>query len=265
MKKFLSMILTVVTVFSIGCFTGCDNKSTGNVSNKSTPTADNGSSPDATVEGTPTPDSEIAEMKKAFKEANVGEYVTFGHYEQDSDTSNGKEEIEWLVLEKEDDKIFVISKYAFERRPYNMNGESTWENCSLRKWLNSTFINSAFSADEKAMILTAAVTADKNPEYGTNPGNATQDQVFLLSITEAEKYFSSNSARQCTPVDYAAAEEAFPSNLNKDKISCWWALRSPGSEQYYATGVSSDGSVDYFGVGSNNESYIRPAMWISTN
>lgn len=106
------MILTVVTVFSIGCFTGCDNKPTGNASNKSTPTADNGSSPDATVEGTPTPDSKIAEMKKTFKEANVGEYVTFGHYEQDNDESNGKEDIEWLVLEKEDDKVLVISKYV---------------------------------------------------------------------------------------------------------------------------------------------------------
>ena len=29
---------------------------------------------------------------------NIGDYVTFGHYEQDNDTSNGKEQIECAAL-----------------------------------------------------------------------------------------------------------------------------------------------------------------------
>ena len=31
----------------------------------------------------------------------IGDYITFGSYEQDNDISNGKEDIEWLVLDRE--------------------------------------------------------------------------------------------------------------------------------------------------------------------
>ncbi len=118
-------------------------------------------------------------IAEKLKIAKVGDYVAFGAYEQDNNTSNGKEDIEWLVLEVKDGKALVISKYALDRKPYNASyTDVTWETCTLRKWLNKEFINAAFSADEKAMIPTVTVPADKNPDYSTNPGNATQDQVF---------------------------------------------------------------------------------------
>lgn len=80
----------------------------------------------------------------------VGHYVSFGKYEQDNNTSNGKEKIEWLVLEVKDGKALVISKYALDCKPYNTSSTNvTWETCSLRNWLNNDFINSAFSATEK--------------------------------------------------------------------------------------------------------------------
>lgn len=135
-----------------------------------------------------------------LKVAKAGDYVFFGAYEQDNDISNGKEYIEWLVLEVKDGKALVVSKYALDCQQYNTSyADVTWETCTLRKWLNNAFINAAFSADEKAMIPTVTVSADKNPDYSTNPGNATQDQVFLLSITEVNKHFSSDGARQCKP------------------------------------------------------------------
>jgi hypothetical protein len=77
--------------------------------------------------------------------------------------------------------------------------------------LNNDFINSAFSADEKAMIPATMVSADKNSKYSTNPGDATQDQVFLLSITEVNNYFGSNSVRKCKNTDYAVANGAWES------------------------------------------------------
>ena len=39
-----------------------------------------------------------------LKSANIGDYVFFGTYEQDNNNSNGKEDIEWLVLEKKEGK-----------------------------------------------------------------------------------------------------------------------------------------------------------------
>lgn len=39
-----------------------------------------------------------------FKSVVEGEIISFGHYEQDGDTSNGSEEIEWIVLTREKGK-----------------------------------------------------------------------------------------------------------------------------------------------------------------
>ena len=169
-----------------------------------------------------------------LKVAKAGDYVFFGEYEQDNNTANGKEDIEWLVLEVKDGKALVISKYALDCKQYNTSYmDVTWETCTLRKWLNNDFINAAFSAEEKAMIPTVTVSADKNPAFSTNPGNVTQDQLFLLSITEANKYFSSDSARRCKPTDYAVANGAWES----DNGNCWWWLRSPGNDRINAAFV----------------------------
>ena len=202
-----------------------------------------------------------------IKTANVGDIIVFGTYEQDNNTSNGKENIEWLVLAKKGNRILVISDKALDCQTYNSSITSvTWETCTLRKWLNNDFINAAFSDDEKAMIPTVTVSADKNPEYSTNPGNATQDQVFLLSITEANKYFSSDSARQCEPTDYAVARGAYV--VNSGKATCCWWLRSPGGSQDSAAFVNTVGDVYENGVSVNydNRAFrraVRPAMWIT--
>lgn len=194
--------------------------------------------------------------------ANPGDTVFFGAYEQDNNTSNGKEDVEWLVLEVKDGKALVVSKYALDCKQYNTsNTNVTWETCTLRKWLNTDFINSAFSSDEKAKIPTVTVSADENPDYSTNPGNATQDQVFLLSITEANKYFGSDSARQCKPTDYAFANGAYVNSVNGN---CWWWLRSPCVTQDSAAYVHSSGDV--YEPGSDVDigtSAVRPAMWIT--
>lgn len=200
-------------------------------------------------------------MAEKLKTTKVGDYVFFGTYEQDNDTSNGKEDIEWLALEVKDDKVLLISKYALDCQQYNTSDTGvTWETCTLRNWLNNNFINSAFTANEKAMIPTVTVSADENPSYSTNPGNATQDQVFLLSITEANKYFSSDSARQCKSTEYAVAGGA---HANSSDGNCWWWLRSPGDGQGNAASVGSDGVVYEYGVYVYNDIYaVRPALWI---
>ena len=82
--------------------------------------------------------------------AQVGCKVYFGAYEQDNNTSNGKEDIAWLVLAKENNRILVISDKALDCQPYNyLMVNITWETCSLRQWLNDTFFNMAFSSVER--------------------------------------------------------------------------------------------------------------------
>lgn len=202
-----------------------------------------------------------------IKTAKVGDIVYFGTYEQDNDTTNGKEDIEWLVLAKENNRILVVSDKALDCKPYNQSQDYvTWETCSLRKWLNNDFINAAFTAEERAKIPTVTVSADKNPEYNTNPGNATKDKVFLLSIVEAEKYFTSDEARRCVPTEYAISNGAYTSGsyTKGGKATCWWWLRSPGYSQYNAAFVDFDGSVGRGGHYVDNDiSAVRPALWIT--
>lgn len=73
-----------------------------------------------------------------IKNAEVGDIFKFGSYEQDNDTSNGKEDIEWLVLEVKDGKALLISKYAliihspkrlglYHRRHSFNNGLAPWQ------------------------------------------------------------------------------------------------------------------------------------------
>ena len=203
-----------------------------------------------------------------IKNIKVGDTYTFGAYEQDNSTSNGKEAIEWTVLDKDGMSLLLISKQALDCQQYNTSyTDVTWESCSLRKWMNGTFLNKAFNAEEQAQIQNTTVSADKNPEYNTNPGNATTDKVFLLSINEVEKYFNSDEARKCAPTAYAKAQGAYTSDSYKTASGaatcCWW-LRSPGNTRNRAALVTYDGSVHYYGnYVSSDTGAVRPALWIN--
>lgn len=210
--------------------------------------------------------------KAIYSKVPVGGSLFFGSYEQDGDESNGKEEIEWIVLEKETDRILVISKSVLDHQPYNtVCTDVTWSNCSLRQWLNDEFLNAAFSEEEKAAIPAVGVSADENPEYSTDPGSATQDKNFLLSINEVNRYFSSDNVRTVHPTAYAKEQGAF---VEETTGNSWWWLRSPGKNRSYAASVFVNGVVNYSGyytiTGSFNQGSgvnywggsVRPVLWI---
>lgn len=199
--------------------------------------------------------------------ATVGSIIKFGKYEQDNDTSNGKEDIEWLVLVKDDNKMLAISNKAIDSKPYHSSYcGTTWEECSLRRWLNDTFVNEAFTPEEQEKILITDVTADVNPDYDTDAGNDTKDKVFLLSIQEVNKYFNNDSERQCVPTEYAKANGAYTNIVieKNDTPLCGWWLRSSGIQQDNAAVVISYGSIKSAGYSINDASVsVRPVMWIS--
>lgn len=205
----------------------------------------------------------------------VGNYVTFGTYPQ-TKAGNDATPIEWLVLARDGNKALLISRYALDAQPYNKDYTSvTWETCTLRKWLNGTFYNKAFSSAEQAAILTTNVDNSKNQCYSgwsTSGGNNTQDKVFLLSYAEANKYFgvtydnSSNTKSRVAPTAYAIAQGAWTSSSSKTADSTdvgWWWLRSPGSYQDCAALVYSDGSLFSFFSVNDASGSVRPALWVN--
>lgn len=187
--------------------------------------------------------------------------IEFGRYPQASKNENAL--IEWLVLKNDGSKALLISKYALDCQQYNTSDRNvTWETCTLRKWLNGAFFNNAFSVDEQKQILSTTVT----PDYSTDPGNNTKDRVFLLSIAEAEKYFGSDSTRQCQGTVYCYAQGAYKARNG----NCWWWLRSLSSphsfnfDNRYAFYVFSHGKVSREGSSADYDRIaVRPALWIN--
>ena len=192
----------------------------------------------------------------------AGNSITLGNYPQTT-AGNDNTPIEWLVLENDGETALLISRYALDSKTYHntMRGKITWEQCALRNWLNNEFYNRAFSTEEKQCILQSDVSADKNPKNSTNPGNATKDNVFLLSIVEANKYFKSDDARKCAPTDYAIQQGAYASDSYKveGRRACWWWLRSPGYYSNIAALVLTDGSINYGSVDLSSDA-VRPCV-----
>lgn len=171
------------------------------------------------------------------------------------------EPIEWLVLHEKNRKLLLVSKYTLMYKAYNETyTDVTWESCSLRSWLNDSFLNVAFSPEEQSMILAKKTPAGENPNYTTMPGNTTRDKVFLLSIAEVKQYFLTDQTRKCRLVD----SMVYSSNNNKSNCS-WW-LRSPGDRQSYAACISEVGYISSAGNRVDNSTVaVRPAIWISLN
>lgn len=199
----------------------------------------------------------------------MGSKVFFGRYEQDNDTSNGKEDIEWIVLAKEDGRILVISKFGLDYQPFNTKlTEVTWDTCTLRRWLNSTFINTAFSSEEKKMIPIITIKTYKDTRQNRSFYCPTEDRVFLLTIDESREYFASDNVRACMPTP-AAASVADSASLRNDGHAYWWLRSQRYSLVYSGSAVDPNGRVNGYGniveigVSSDDWCAVRPAMWIS--
>lgn len=205
--------------------------------------------------------------KTLLRRVGVGATISFGAYEQNNDASDGAESIDWIVLAKSGNRLLVISKQGLDYRPFDeeyerFSSESiTWDKCSLRRWLNDTFYASAFSEWEKRMIPTVTVSAGENPEYDTNPGGATHDRIFLLSIDEAKRYFASDKTLcTCYPTEFASQKLSYSPT---DKGRSWWWLRSPGQSDGNTAYVT-PGGIRYYGNALWCDYFaVRPAMWIS--
>jgi len=194
------------------------------------------------------------------------------YYDGNGFTSDGKKEkMEWEVLEYSEDKksAQVISKYIITQRPFNVqNDDVTWEDCSLRKWLNEDFYNSAFTEEEKELILTSYLRNDDTYDitYGTKYGGEnTYDKLFLLSLSDIEYYYHDEMSK-----------ESFNriARYVDGQIDYWW-LRSVAGSQYSVAVIREDGYVDYsYGHTMNNDDVgiargyvgncgVRPTFWIT--
>ncbi|MCL2634966.1 MAG: DUF6273 domain-containing protein [Oscillospiraceae bacterium] len=138
---------------------------------------------------------------------NVGDIIQLGGYD-------------WRVLDVQGDRAFILTDRVIANMPYNVDKSPiTWEESDIYKWLNNEFYN-RFNSNEKAKI----------------------HSIALLSVDEANKYFTSDSART-----------AYDLSGNNSE---WW-LRSPKDM------VGNSGRIFTLGGTDAPEVGVRPAMWIT--
>lgn len=194
-------------------------------------------------------DLELGTTKEVLAEADVFDIVLFGHLEQDGNKENGSEAIEWIVLEKSEDKLLLISRDCIGTYKYNTSErECVWETSDLRKYLNDQVAPKAFTEAEQDLI------SEKTYE-----GFDFSDRLFVPSKAEAKKYFEKDSYRKAKPTAFAAS-----AGVRVQNGYCWWWLRDAGEIDNSASYVYFDGSVRENGFSVDYDTVgVRPMMYVS--
>ena len=198
--------------------------------------------------------------------------IYFGNYWQsvksEDATESNKEPVKWRVLAN-DGSLFVVSDKNLDCIEYNSSAETvTWENCSLRKWLNGKFLDKAFTTQEQGAVLESLVVNEDGAK-GSEAGADTYDKVYLLSIYEVidpelgfpTDWKAKGGTRVALNTEYTRSKRAMTSS---DMSGAWW-LRTPGDAKN-AANVFNAGNVFVRGGNVNNFIFaVRPAMNIDTS
>ncbi len=202
----------------------------------------------------------IRKRNDFFKKFNVGSIVEFGKYFINKNDAI-KEPVKWRVLARDVDKVLLITDKGIALKRYHesvgfINVFFTginWARCSLRRWLNTDFLETCFSNEEQSQII---LTRLEN-----NEGGDTVDKIFLLSIDEARKYFENNGDRSCTVTSYAKRTN---SGTFGDSYDWWLRSSSHSATAFFVSGYGSinDSTRE---LADNDSISVRPALWLNLN
>ena len=189
----------------------------------------------------------------------IGDTFLFGSYEQDNDLTNGKEDIRWIVLDMDENSVLLLSEMCLNNvQYYEKFADTNWEESTIRDWLKQNFIPDAFTKEEQGFLLS---------RHNVNlPGNATEDQVFLLSEEEAGKYLPEKQDRIAAATPYAIARGATTDDSHKtaagDPATKWWLRdgRYSDMDSNYIITVDTDGRITVGIKNNNKHTAVRPAI-----
>jgi hypothetical protein len=282
----LTLALTLVFALALA---GCGNLGGGDdttddsddPAGTETPTVAETPTPTPTPTPTATPDPTPDTTPPPVPLPDVGEIVDFGGYQ-------------WRVLEARDGKALLLSEQVLGHQAYHEGWqEATWENSTLRAYLNGEFLNS-FSAEDRARIAPTRVVNHDNPWSGTPGGNDTEDYIFLLSIEEVVEYFGdsgklaipsedSNYRTWSISDEYNEVRIAYcpetcsydfehlrenDSGVYREWDTSWW-LRTPAVPSTYGAPAVFVAGGGYISVSGHHQQSmfgvvlgVRPALWL---
>ena len=202
--------------------------------------------------------------------------IYFGNYWQNDTNGDGKADendkkqpIKWRVLSVNGNDAFLLADQNLDGKSYNKEyTEVTWATCTLRTWLNDTFLNTAFTSAEQAAIKNTTVVNEDNPYNDTEGGENTTDKVYLLSIAEASntaygfngEFNTRSETRVAKNTAYVAGKEGMHAI---GEVGVWW-LRSPGYGSIRASHVDYDGLGDLHSFNVDCDGFaVRPALHLN--
>lgn len=206
---------------------------------------------------------------KEINPLNVGESIEFGTYEQDDDLSNGDENIKWTIHDIKNGKALLVCDICIEALPYNDDGlGNSWTNSDVRRWLNADFFESAFSAEEKKVIIesnivTRRLSDEDGHTYGETYGDneETTDQVFILDLSEFWQITNELEVSEIAKATFMSNNSYWGQQENYQTM--FW-IRSPyGERKNYACGYDTVGeqSMGYIFT-PEMYAFVRPAIYI---
>ena len=118
-----------------------------------------------------------------------GDYVYFGRYY----TYYGSwEAIKWRVLKNDGKNLLLMADSGLDYLPYHDYSkweefQYTWEDSTIREYLNSEFIQKAFTKEEQECLQVNHVRNGYSSTDHIDSGRDTEDKVYLLSMAELKK------------------------------------------------------------------------------
>ena len=164
------------------------------------------------------------------------------------------EPISWTILSENTAKktALVLCDMIIDSQHYDNTSSNNYAESAIRKWLNETFYNTAFTELQKQLIVRTTVdNCVESTGFSSNPFACenTDDNIFLLSVKEASDSaygLTSNVSRYKKNTDYAKAQgaEASQSTYGNYYGNGYWWLRSPADDfAVYACYVDMGGSI----------------------
>lgn len=183
--------------------------------------------------------------------------VYFGNYIQKDTNGDGKvtdedekQPIKWRVLSVEEDgTVLLLADKLLDMQPFDKNGKIDWEECTLRTWLNSTFLNAAFTEAEQEVIA--------ETELETESAATVTDNIYLLSLEEV-----SNPEYGFHPLIDCESNTRKAEGTDLAVFNNIWWLRTPIKEEHasWVCSIDSQGTNRTIVIGTENSLWIRPAL-----
>ncbi len=116
--------------------------------------------------------------------------LCFGRYPMDEE-GRDLSPITWIIYKSTEDKLFLISQDILDYREFSDEENNNWNESTLKKWLNTEFLDAAFSEQEKDQLV----------DFGEN------ERVSLLGAADFNECFVSNTkGLKAKYTDYARSK-----------------------------------------------------------